>query len=61
MTADPKPVLAPKAPLEPKPPRLSRVEMTEIVLPGHTNQLGNIFGGQLMAWTDIAASIAAAR
>jgi acyl-CoA hydrolase len=47
--------------LEAKPPRLSRVEMTEIVLPGHTNQLGNIFGGQLMAWTDIAASIAAAR
>jgi acyl-CoA hydrolase len=39
----------------------SRVEMTEIVLPGHTNQLGTIFGGQLMAWIDIAGSIAAAR
>jgi acyl-CoA hydrolase len=35
--------------------------MTEIVLPGHTNQLGTIFGGQLMAWIDIAGSIAAAR
>ena len=41
--------------------RESRVEMTEIVLPGHTNQLGSIFGGQLMAWIDIAGSIAAAR
>ena len=41
--------------------RQSRVEMTEIVLPGHTNQLGTIFGGQLMAWIDIAGSIAAAR
>lgn len=49
------------APLTPKPPRLSHVEMTEIVLPSHTNQLGNIFGGQLMAWIDIAGSIAAAR
>ena len=49
------------APLPPKPPRLSHVEMTEIVLPSHTNQLGNIFGGQLMAWIDIAGSIAAAR
>jgi acyl-CoA hydrolase len=44
-----------------RPVRLSRVEMTEIVLPGHTNQLGTIFGGQLMAWIDIAGSIAAAR
>jgi len=47
--------------LTPRPARLSRVEMTEIVLPGHTNQLGTIFGGQLMAWIDIAGSIAAAR
>lgn len=39
----------------------SRVEMTEIVLPGHTNQLGTIFGGQLMSWIDIAGSIASAR
>jgi acyl-CoA hydrolase len=39
----------------------SKVEMTEIVLPSHTNQLGTIFGGQIMAWIDIAASIAAGR
>ena len=35
--------------------------MTEIVLPSHTNQLGTIFGGQIMAWIDVAASIAAGR
>jgi acyl-CoA hydrolase len=35
--------------------------MTEIVLPSHTNFLGTIFGGQLMAWIDIAGSIASAR
>ena len=45
----------------PKPVRESRVETTEIVLPGHTNQLGNIFGGQLMSWIDITAAIAASR
>jgi len=44
-----------------KPVRESRVEMTEIVLPSHTNQLGTIFGGQLMAWIDIAAAISASR
>lgn len=44
-----------------KPVSESRVEMTEIVLPNHTNQLGTIFGGQLVAWIDIAASIAASR
>ncbi|HEX4352699.1 MAG TPA: acyl-CoA thioesterase [Polyangiales bacterium] len=47
--------------LEPKPVSASRVEMTEIVLPGHTNQLGTIFGGQLMAWIDIAGAIASGR
>ena len=47
--------------LEAKPVRDSRVAMTEIVLPGHTNALGTIFGGQLMAWIDIAGSIASAR
>jgi acyl-CoA hydrolase len=47
--------------LSPKPARESRAETTEVVLPSHTNQLGTIFGGQLMAWVDIAASISAAR
>lgn len=44
-----------------RPVRDSRVEMTELVLPSHTNQLGTIFGGQLMAWIDIAAAISASR
>ncbi len=39
----------------------SRVEMTELVLPEHTNALGTIFGGQIMSWIDIAAAICAFR
>src|SRR4051812_1974900 len=39
----------------------SVVQMTELVLPSHTNALGTIFGGQLMAWIDIAAATAAMR
>ena len=41
--------------------RASQVEMTELVLPNDTNQLGNLLGGSLMHWIDIAAAIAAAR
>ena len=41
--------------------RESRVEMTEIVLPGDTNALGTIFGGKVMQWIDIAASVAGMR
>lgn len=44
-----------------KPPSASRVEMTEIVLPEHTNALGTIFGGQVMSWIDTAAAICAFR
>jgi acyl-CoA hydrolase len=39
--------------------RESQVQMTELVLPSHTNALGTIFGGQVMAWIDIAGAIAA--
>lgn len=39
----------------------SQVEMTEIVLPNDTNQLGNLLGGRLMHMIDICAAIAAAR
>ncbi len=35
----------------------SRVEMTELVLPGDANALGTIFGGKVMQWIDIAASV----
>lgn len=47
--------------LTPKPACNSYVEMTEIVLPSHTNPLGTAFGGQVAAWIDICASIAAQR
>jgi acyl-CoA hydrolase len=33
--------------------------MTEIVLPNDTNIFGNLMGGRLMYWMDIAAAIAA--
>jgi len=39
----------------------SHVFMTELVLPNDTNQLGNLLGGRLMHWIDIAAAIAAQR
>lgn len=44
----------------PEPDR-SPVVMTELVLPSHTNALGTIFGGTVMAWIDIAGAIAARR
>jgi len=44
-----------------KAPAASRVEMTELVLPGDTNALGTIFGGKVMQWIDIAASVAGMR
>ena len=39
----------------------SQVEMVQLVLPNDTNQLGNLLGGQLMHWIDLAAAIAASR
>ncbi len=39
----------------------SRTTMTEIVLPTHANALGNVFGGQILAWMDICAAICAQR
>lgn len=44
-----------------KPVSASKVEMTELVLPGQTNTLGNIFGGRVMQLIDIAAGVAAMR
>lgn len=35
--------------------------MSELVLPNDTNTLGNLMGGKLMHWMDIAAAIAAQR
>lgn len=42
-------------------PAESRVEMTEIVLPAHTNRFGTVFGGTIMGWIDICAAVAAQR
>lgn len=39
----------------------SQVEMIQLVLPDDTNQFGNLLGGRLMQWIDIAAAIAAFR
>ena len=39
----------------------SKVEMTEMVMPNDTNPLGNLMGGNLMRWMDVAGSICAAK
>jgi acyl-CoA hydrolase len=44
-----------------KSPNSSKVEMTELVLPNDTNILGNLLGGTLMHWIDIAGAMAASR
>jgi acyl-CoA hydrolase len=47
--------MAPKA----KTAKESNVIMTELVLPNDTNTFGNLMGGRLMYWMDIAAALAA--
>jgi acyl-CoA hydrolase len=47
--------------MTPVPAGASRVEMTQLVMPGHANVLGTAFGGTIMQWTDLAASMAAMR
>ncbi len=42
-----------------KKPMDSLVTMSELVLPNDTNTLGNLMGGRLMYWMDIAGAIAA--
>jgi acyl-CoA hydrolase len=44
-----------------KRPADSQVEMTELVLPNDTNLLGNLLGGRVMHWIDIAGALAASR
>ncbi len=44
-----------------KTPADSLTVMTEIVLPNDTNNLKNLFGGQLLSWMDRCAAIAAHR
>lgn len=47
--------------MEGKTPKESIVEMTELVLPNDTNILGNLLGGRMMHWIDIAGAMAASR
>lgn len=47
--------------LKPKSPKESQAVLTEIVLPNDTNTLGNLMGGRLLHWMDIAAAISATR
>lgn len=44
-----------------KPPRLSAVEMTEVILPNDANPLGNMLGGRVLHYIDMAAAVAAIR
>jgi len=47
--------------MQPKPQSASTTDMTEYVLPPHANALGNVFGGQIMAWVDLCGAICAQR
>jgi acyl-CoA hydrolase len=44
-----------------KAPHESLIVMTELVLPNDTNVFGNLMGGRLMYWMDIAAALAAGK
>lgn len=44
-----------------KTPSESRTVVTDLILPGETNPVNNLFGGELLARMDRAASIAARR
>ena len=44
-----------------KTPRDSQVQMQEMVLPQHINPQSTIFGGVVMSWVDIAASMCAGK
>lgn len=44
-----------------RPVALSRTQMTQLVFPEHANALGKAFGGQVMAWTDMAGGICSMR
>lgn len=44
-----------------KSPKDSQIIMTELVLPNDTNVFGNLMGGRLMYWMDIAAALSATK
>jgi acyl-CoA hydrolase len=43
--------------MQAKRPQDTFIVMSELVLPNDTNTLGNLMGGRLMHWMDIAAAI----
>jgi len=47
--------------LKNKSPQESAVEKREIVMPNQVNPHGVVFGGQIMAWIDLAAAMVAER
>lgn len=50
-----------KIKMTPKKAGDSKIIMTELVLPNDTNTFGNLMGGRLMYWMDIAAALAASK
>jgi acyl-CoA hydrolase len=47
--------------LQPKSGTESMIRMTELVLPNDANVLGNVLGGRVMHWIDLAAATASHR
>lgn len=47
--------------MDPRPAKASQSITTHLVLPNDTNTLGNLFGGRLLQWLDIACAISAHR
>ena len=42
-------------------PSMTAIEMNELVLPQHSNNVGTAFGGVILSWIDICAAMAAQR
>jgi acyl-CoA hydrolase len=61
LRADMTPASAATPPAGPAPAATSRVETTHLVMPGHANVHGTAFGGTIMQWSDLCASLAAFR
>ncbi len=47
--------------MEPRPASLSRLTMTQVILPEHTNPSGNMHGGEMVKLMDNAAGVVAIR
>ena len=47
--------------LDPRPVRESQATMSELMMPHHANNLGNVFGGVILSLVDRVAAVAAIR